>query len=167
VAIQTEAGSQISSGSIVSDYGLDDRAMGFDPRQGQRIFLLSYVSRPAPGPTQAPLQWVPGVLSPGIKRGRGVMLTTQPYLVPRLGMSRSYTPVPQSLSMACSGTALQSEAGPSGRVALIAWRLKLGFESRSRHGYLSSSFSVLLSCVGRGLCDVLVTLSKESYRATK
>jgi hypothetical protein len=82
-------------------------------------------------------------------------------------MSRSCTPVPQSLSMACSGTALQSEAGPSGRVALIAWTLKLGFESRLRHGYLSSSFSVLLSCVGRGLCDVLVTLSKESYRATK
>jgi hypothetical protein len=40
-------------------------AMGFDPRQGQRIFPLTSVSRPALGPTQPPAQWVPGVLSPG------------------------------------------------------------------------------------------------------
>jgi hypothetical protein len=51
---------------------------GFDPRQGQRIFPLSSVSRPALGPTQAPVQWVPVVFSPGIKRGRGVTLTTPP-----------------------------------------------------------------------------------------
>jgi hypothetical protein len=56
---------------------------GFDPRQGQRIFPLSSVSRPALGPTQPPVQWVTGVLSPGVKRGRGVMLTTHPHLVPR------------------------------------------------------------------------------------
>jgi hypothetical protein len=30
--------------------------------------------------------------SPGVKRGRGVMLTTHPVLVPRLRKSRSYTP---------------------------------------------------------------------------
>jgi hypothetical protein len=36
------------------------------------------VSRPALGPTQPPVQWVPGVLSPGLKRGRGVTLTTHP-----------------------------------------------------------------------------------------
>jgi hypothetical protein len=42
-------------------------------------------------PTQPPIQWVPGVLSPGVKPGRGVMLTTHPHLVPRLSMSRSYT----------------------------------------------------------------------------
>jgi hypothetical protein len=28
-----------------------------------------------------PIQWVPGVLSPGVKRGRGVTLTTHPHLV--------------------------------------------------------------------------------------
>jgi hypothetical protein len=42
-------------------------------------------------PTQPPIQWVPGILSPGVKRGRGVMLTTHPHLVPRKIMSRSYT----------------------------------------------------------------------------
>jgi hypothetical protein len=36
--------------------------LGFDPRQGQRIFPLSSVSRPAMGPTQPPVQWVPCVI---------------------------------------------------------------------------------------------------------
>jgi hypothetical protein len=48
----------------------------FDLRQ--RIFPLASVSRPALGPTQPPVQWVPGVLSPGLNRGRGVTLTTHP-----------------------------------------------------------------------------------------
>jgi hypothetical protein len=43
------------------------------------------------GPTQAPIQWVPGALSPAVKRGRGVMLTTHPVLVPRLRKRKSYT----------------------------------------------------------------------------
>jgi hypothetical protein len=64
---------------------------GFDSRRGQRIFPLASVSRPALGPTQPPVQWVPGVLSPGVKRGLGVTLTTHPHLVPRSRMSRSYT----------------------------------------------------------------------------
>jgi hypothetical protein len=41
--------------------------------------------------TQPPVQWVPGALCPGVKRGRGVMLTTHPLLVPRLRKSRSCT----------------------------------------------------------------------------
>jgi hypothetical protein len=64
-----------SSVSIVADYGLDDR--GSIPDR-QRIFLLVPASRPALGPTQLPIQWVPGVLSPGVKRDRRVMLTLTP-----------------------------------------------------------------------------------------
>jgi hypothetical protein len=78
------------------------------PGRGERVFPLTSVSRPALGPTQPPVQWVPGVLSPGLKRGRGVTLTTHPHLVPRSKMRRSYTSSPPSASVACSGTDLAS-----------------------------------------------------------
>jgi hypothetical protein len=55
---------------------------GSIPGRGKGFFLYP-VSIPALGPTQPPVQWVPGVISPGIKRGRGVTLTTHPHLVPR------------------------------------------------------------------------------------
>jgi hypothetical protein len=44
---------------------------GFGPRRGQRIFSLSSVCRPALGSTHPPVQWVPGVLSPGVKARPG------------------------------------------------------------------------------------------------
>jgi hypothetical protein len=53
-----EMGSRGSSVSIVSDLRIG--RPGFDPRQGQRIFLLAPASRLALGPTQPPVQWVPG-----------------------------------------------------------------------------------------------------------
>jgi hypothetical protein len=56
------------------------------------------------------------------------------------------------------------EAGPSDR----GWGVGLdrcdrGFESRLRHGCLSSS----VLCVSRGLCDGLITRRKESYGMSK
>jgi hypothetical protein len=47
----------------------------FDFRDGQWIFLYSTASRPAFGPTQLPIQWVPVRLFPGVK------LTTHLHLV--------------------------------------------------------------------------------------
>jgi hypothetical protein len=94
-----------SSGSIVSDDGLDDRAIEVRSPTGAD-FLLAPASRSALGPTQPPIQWVPVVLSPGVKRGRGVTQTTHPHIVPRLRMSMSYTSSSPCASMACSGTAL-------------------------------------------------------------
>jgi hypothetical protein len=76
------------------------------PGRGERTFPLVSVSRPALGPTQPPVQWVPGVLSPGLKRGRGVTLTTNLHLVLRSRMSRSYTSSPSKTFMVCNVRAL-------------------------------------------------------------
>jgi hypothetical protein len=62
------------------------------------------VSRPALGLTQPPVQWVPGVLFGGVKRCRGVMLTTHPHLVPRLRMIGAIPPLPPGAFLACIGT---------------------------------------------------------------
>jgi hypothetical protein len=42
--------------------------LGFDSRRGLGIFLFTTASRMALGPTQPPIQWVPGILSLGAKR---------------------------------------------------------------------------------------------------
>jgi hypothetical protein len=73
-----------------------------DPRQRQRIFSQASVFRAALSSTH-PIQWVPVILTPRVKRGRGVTLTTLPHLVPRSRMSRSYI----SLSLvACMAVAV-------------------------------------------------------------
>jgi hypothetical protein len=78
-----------SSRSVVSDYGLDDRAIEVRSPTGAEDFSSSPCVQTGSGPTQPPIQWVPGVL-----RGRGMTLTAHPHLVPRLSMSRSYTSSP-------------------------------------------------------------------------
>jgi hypothetical protein len=96
-----------SSISIVAGYGLDDRAIVVRiPAEVKGSFPLPSVSRSALGPTQPPVQWVPGVLSQGLKRGRGVTLTTHSHVESRSRMSRSYSPLPPGAFVACSGTAL-------------------------------------------------------------
>jgi hypothetical protein len=50
---------------LPTGYGVDGR--GSNPGRG-KIFMFSTASRPAMGPTQPPIQWVPGTISPGLKR---------------------------------------------------------------------------------------------------
>jgi hypothetical protein len=64
----------------------------------KNLFVCVYVPlasvRPALRYAQPPIQCVPRVLSPGVKRGRDVKLITHRNLVPRSKMSRSYTSPP-------------------------------------------------------------------------
>jgi hypothetical protein len=55
--------------------------LGFDSWWGLGIFLFTTASRMALGPTQSPIQWVPGALSLGAKRpGREAMLKLPQYV---------------------------------------------------------------------------------------
>jgi len=88
-----------SSVGLATDYGLDGpgSSPGSNP-SGDEIFHLS---RLALGPTQPPLQCVPG-LSWGVKCGRGVMMTTHPLLVswssrPHWACNRITLPLPLPL----------------------------------------------------------------------
>jgi len=73
---------------IATGYGLD--GPGIESRWG-RDFL--HLSRPALGPTQPPVQWIP-CLSPGVKSGRGVTLIPHPLLVPLVIKEQNYTSTP-------------------------------------------------------------------------
>ena len=68
-------GRDISVG-IATRYRLD--GPGIESRWGRDF---PHPSRSALGPTQSPVQWVPG-LSQGVKSVRGVTLTPHPLLVP-------------------------------------------------------------------------------------
>jgi len=68
---------QDSSVSIATHYGLD--GPGIESRWGRDF---PHPSRPALGPTQPSIQWVPGLFR-GLS-GWGVVLTTHPHLAPGL-----------------------------------------------------------------------------------
>jgi hypothetical protein len=66
--IQPTRRSRDSSVGIATGYGLDDQGVGVELPGGGKNFHFSTSSRPALGSTQPPIQWVPGPLSPGVKR---------------------------------------------------------------------------------------------------
>jgi hypothetical protein len=92
---------------------------GFDPRQRRKDFSSSLCVQTGSEahPTSYTLR-TGGPFHGGVKRGRGVTLTTHPHLVPRSRMSRSYTSSPPSAFMACSGTALALSATRSSKFCL-------------------------------------------------
>jgi hypothetical protein len=73
---------------------MDDR--GFESWQGLRILLFTTKSRPALGPTQPPIQGVPGALSLRVKRpGREA---DHLHLVARSRMRGAIPPLPNTSS---------------------------------------------------------------------
>jgi hypothetical protein len=68
--------------------------LGFDSRRGLGIFVFTTASRTTLGTTQPPIQWVPRVLSLGVKRsGRGA--DHSPHIVARSNNEWSYTFTPR------------------------------------------------------------------------
>jgi hypothetical protein len=82
-----------SSVSIVSDYRLDDRAIEVRSPAEANDFSCSLCVQTGSGAHPASCRMGYVDLSPGLKRGRGVTLTTHPHLVPK-STSRSYTSAP-------------------------------------------------------------------------
>jgi hypothetical protein len=92
-----------SSVSVVCDYTLDDRTTEVrSPAEAKDFSCSICVERPS----QPPIQWTPGVLSPGGKARSGSDSDHSPHLVPRSRMSRSYTSSPHFHLHGASGTAL-------------------------------------------------------------
>jgi hypothetical protein len=79
---------------VVTPSGLECRhqsfAFIFTTDRGRGFFLCPLRPDGLWGPPSLLYSGYRGALSPGVKRGRGVMLTTHPLLVPRLRNSRSY-----------------------------------------------------------------------------
>jgi hypothetical protein len=70
-SVQVKRGNKHSSSSrdssvgIVTGYELDDLRVGYSSTGGVKNFDFSLSTRPALGPTQPPIQWLPGALPPG------------------------------------------------------------------------------------------------------
>jgi hypothetical protein len=91
IILTTRTGrSRGSSGSIVSDYGLDYRAIGVRFPAGAKDFSYSLCVQTGSGahPASCPM----GTVGPfsRVKHGRGVTLITHPHLVPKSRTSMSY-----------------------------------------------------------------------------
>jgi hypothetical protein len=86
--------SRSSSISIVSDYGLDDRAIGVRSSAGANHFSSNPCVQTGSDAHPVSCTMGTGVPFPGAKRGRGMTLTTHPHLVPRSRMSSSYASSP-------------------------------------------------------------------------
>ena len=104
-----------SSVGIATGYGLDGPRI---ESGSERDF--PHLSRPALGPTQPPVKWVPA-LSRGVKSGWGMTLISHPLLVPRSRKSRATPLLPlwavrpvQSLSACTVQLYLYSPYGPYG-----------------------------------------------------
>jgi len=73
------------------------RVLGFDFRRGLGIFLFTTAWRTALGPTQPPIEWVPGDLSLGVKR-LGHEANHSPPLSAEVKNAWSYTFAPNTSS---------------------------------------------------------------------
>jgi hypothetical protein len=79
---------------IVSDYRLDDRAIGVRSPSEVKDFCPSLCVQTGSEAHPASYLTVTVVLSPGVKRGRGVTLASHSHLVPRSRIGKTCTSSP-------------------------------------------------------------------------
>jgi hypothetical protein len=105
--VELVTGSWGSSVSIVTNYGVDDRAIGVRSLAEAKGFLLQSLSPDQLwGPPSFLSNGYRGSCPPDVKNSRGVRLTTHPHLVQRSRICRSYISSPPIAFKACSGRAL-------------------------------------------------------------
>jgi hypothetical protein len=66
IIITADPESRDNAVGISTDYGLDDQGVGVRTPVGGKNFNFSMSSRPALGPIQPTIQWVPESLSQGL-----------------------------------------------------------------------------------------------------
>jgi hypothetical protein len=98
--------SRISSGSIVSDYWLDDRAIGVRSPVGTKDFSSSLCVQTGSGAHPASCTMGTGDPFPGGKSAAGAWRWSLTHLTRGREWVGAIPPLPPSASMACSGTAL-------------------------------------------------------------
>jgi hypothetical protein len=106
----------------VSDYGLDDRAIGVRSQAGAKVFPLTCVQT---GSEAHPASCTKGTVGPfpGGKARPGRVADHSPPSSAEVLMSRSYASSPPSASMVCSGTALLFTVQVSHGTFLRRWML--------------------------------------------
>jgi hypothetical protein len=85
--------------SIVSDYRLDDRAIGVRSPAGAKDFSSTLCVQTSSEAHPASSKMGTGGSFPGVKRGRGVMLTTHPIQCRGEECVRTTTPLPLGARM--------------------------------------------------------------------
>jgi hypothetical protein len=79
---------------------------GFDTRPRRKDISSNLCVKPALGPTQPPVQWVPRVLSPGQSAAGAWRWPLTPIYCRGQEWIGAISPFPPSATMACRGTAL-------------------------------------------------------------
>jgi hypothetical protein len=131
----------IAAGVAVSQYSVWLRTgrpgdRGSIPGRGKRCVQTGSVAQPASYPMGT------GVLSPGVKRGRDVTLTTHPHLAQWSWTSRSYTSSPSCASIGVLWDCFKEFIFRGQHTKLVAWLQRY---SNQRSQSLSGSNIVPLS----------------------